>query len=180
MDDTKFKTTEADFDPKFGKLIGAFATNQELEQNGVWRTHQETGLRVRIRRSTLPEYKRAVRKHYKPYAHLTKIDPKEELLVKQKAAAEALVADWEIGTDLKPTEANVLEAMKTIPDFYDWVQGEADTFEHFRIERIEDDSGNLSTSSTGSASGGEGERLPSLSGERQGELASPTPPGVLS
>lgn len=165
MSDPKLKTKASDYNPKFGKLVGAFATNQVLEREGVWRTHPDSGIKVRIRRSTTPEYKRIVRKHYKPFAHLTRMDPKDEALVKAKAAAEGLVADWDIGSDLPCTEGNVLDAMKELPDFYDWVQGESDTFEHYRVERVEEDAGNLPLSSGGNETGEGTEPLRSSTAE---------------
>jgi len=179
------------------KLAKGFQTDHNAEQDGVWRVHPEYGIHVRIRRATLPEHKRALRKHFKPFAHLTRTDPKDELLVKQKAAAEVLVADWgqtredadgapltdgtgaplrgpltkEGGDEIRPTQENVLEAFIQMPDFYEWVAGEADTFEHYRVTVVEASAGNSLRSSLGSESGERPAPAPSLSVEQPGVSA---------
>jgi hypothetical protein len=184
------------------KLAKGFKTDKQAEQNGVWRIHPEYGIHVRIRRSTLDEHKLALRKYYKPFQHLTRPHPRDELLVKQKAAAETLVADWgqsqededgapvlgpddkpvrvpmtdADGNEIRPTQENVLEAFKEMPDFFEWVSDEADTFENYRVAAVEEAAGNSSRSSNGSANGEPSQPAPSssdvLSGESQPDRSS--------
>lgn len=161
------------------KLAKGFKTDKGAEENGVWRFHAESGIMARIRRATLPEHKRALRKHYRPFAHLTRVDPVDELRLKMKAGAEVLVADWgyarldELGQPLKDadgqyvidpltgdgdapivaSETNVYEAFAEMPDFFQWVSDEADTFEHYRLENVREAAGNSSASSAGKNSG---------------------------
>lgn len=167
-------------------LAKAFKTDSDKENKGVWRDH-ESGLAVRIRRASRVEHKRALRKFYKPFSHLTNVDPKDEMMVKMKAGAQELVADWGIrnketgeieplrddeGNIIQPTETNVLEAFVDQPDFFQWVSDEADTFEHYRIAAVEDASGNSSPSSAGSDSGESQELPPSSSDGLGGESES--------
>ena len=147
-------------------LSKAFKTDKALEENGVWRDH-ESGICVKVRRSSRPEHKRALRKYYRPFQHLTHVDPKDELLIKQRAGAEELVADWGVrgkdgeilpltdgeGNTIRPTQENVLEAFKDMPDFFNWVTEEADTFEHYRLGAVEDAGKNSSTGSDGTGNG---------------------------
>jgi hypothetical protein len=180
------------------KLAKGFQTDHDAEQNGVWRVHPEFGIHVKIRRATLPEHKRALRKHYKPFAHLTRTDPKDELLVKQKAAAEVLVADWGQtvedgagaairgpltkagGEEIRPTQENVLAAFIEMPDFFDWVSAEADTFEHYRVAVVEASAGNSSRSSPGSESGERPAPVPFSNAEQPVASASAPSNAVLS
>jgi hypothetical protein len=180
-------------------LHRGFATDKDAEQNGVWRIHTDSGIAVKVRRSTLPDHKRALRKHYKPFAHLTRIDPADELRVKQKAAAEVLVADWGVvrfddlknplrdeagnyvidpfevnGEVMRATESNLYDAFVDMPDFFAWVSDEADTFEHYRIEAVADAGGNSSDTSTGNASGGT--LQPPLSSSDAQHAEHPSPP----
>lgn len=179
-------------------IAKGFATDKAAERDGVWRDH-DSGISVRIRRSTLPEHKRALRRHFKPFTHLSTIDPTQELLVKQKAAAEVLVADWGVkvtvpapeGSAAEPSvlieplkseegaviacnQDNILAAFVEMPDFFTWVTEEADTFEHYRLGMVRDAGGNLRPISDGTESGGP--LSTSLSGEQPG--ASPSLPSA--
>lgn len=166
-------------------IAKGFETDHDAERAGVWRLHVESGLYVRVRRSTLAEHKRAIRKHYKPFAHLPRVDPKDELLVKQKAAAETLVADWaqysknmETGVEtLEPlrgadgapinaTEQNVLAAFIEFPDFFAWLTDEADTFENYRIEAVKESAGNFARISGGPTNGEATKPQPSSNDEQ--------------
>lgn len=172
-------------------LHKGFATDHDAERKGVWRTHHESGIHVRIRRSTLPEHKRALRKHYKPFAHLPQLDPVQELLVKQKAAAETLVADWGIrivdsetgaetieplrdaeGSTIQPSQDNILQSFIEMPDFFRWVSEEADTWEHYRIEAVKESTGNSPPTSDGTTNGAPPSSSLSLSEEVPAAIAS--------
>jgi len=158
------------------KLYKGFKTDPTKENNGVWRDHDESGIVVKIRRSSRPEHKAALRKFFKPFAHLTSVPPKEERLVKMKAGAQELVAAWGVrklddegrplegdenilplvddeGNEIRATEENVLTAFREMPDFFGWVSEEADTFEHYRLAIVEEAGGNSLPTSTGSSSG---------------------------
>lgn len=163
----------------------AFATDKALEDGGVWRDH-ESGICTKIRRSSRVEHKRALRKFYKPFAHLNNVDPKDEMKVKMKAAAAELIADWGIrnrdgtigklvdgeGMEIRPTEANIYEAFETMNDYFQWVTEEADTFEYYRVGAVEDAGKNSSPSSAGNVSGDSLEQPPSLTGAPQEESES--------
>lgn len=180
------------------KLAKGFLTDKGAENNGVWRFHADSGILAKIRRSTLPEHKRALRKHYRPFANMTRIDPTDEQRVKMKAAAEILVADWAIailddlgqpkknpdGTfqteplvdgqenPILATQDTILEAFTEMPDFFQWVTEEADTFEHYRVEAVQASGGNSPPSSAGNGSGAPLEQPPSLSAEQLAESLS--------
>lgn len=153
-------------------IAKGFETDKDAERAGVWRLHVDSGLYVRVRRSTLPEHKRALRKHYKPFVHLPRVDPKDELLVKQKAAADTLVADWasyskdmETGAEtidqlrdsdgsiIRATTENVLAAFVEFPDFFAWLTDEADTFENYRLDAVKESAGNYARISGGPTNG---------------------------
>ena len=169
------------------KLAKGFQTDPNAEQHGVWRVHPDFGIHVRVRRSTLPDHRAALRRHFKPFAHLTTVPVKDELLVKMKAAAEVLVADWGqsqtdekgqpvLGGDDMPireplvdaeghaiaaTQDAVLEAFIDMPDFFRWVSEEADSFENYRVTVLEGNAGNSSGSSDGSGNGEPSTQSPS-------------------
>lgn len=148
-------------------LSKAFKTDPELENKGVWRDH-DSGIVARIRRSTRTEHKKALRRYFKPFQHVTNLDPKIEQQVKMKAGAEELVADWGMrdkdsdaigplldasGEPIECTFENVLAAFTEMPDFFQWVSDEADTFELYRLAAVEEASGNSLDGSAGSESG---------------------------
>lgn len=96
-------------------IAKAFKTDPEKENRGVWREH-DSGICVRIRRASRDEYKRALRKFFKPFSHLTNVDPKDERLVRQKAAAQEIVADWGVRAPIPEdaTEEQIAELSRPL------------------------------------------------------------------
>lgn len=154
----------------FPSLKKNFGTDKAREADGTWVTNPGTGIRVRVRRTTHSTYKKSLRAHFKKVRHLAgNMPPELELDLKMKAASDALVTDWQVdGVPFSP--ANVLEAFKEYPDFYEWVEGEAENFENFRLEAVEEDAGPLSHSSDGSENGAIQRTLPSSNDAQPAEI----------
>lgn len=159
----------------FDKLRKHFGTDQAKERDGAWQTYPGTDIEARIRRSTHPEFTKALRKHFKKIRHLPAeaITPEMEKDIKMKAAAEALVVDWKIGEDMPCNAESVLSAFKEMPDFYAWVESEADNFENYRLLEVEADAAPLSPSSNGSTSGESPTSSPSSTDAPAAEIQSP-------
>lgn len=140
-------------DIKNSVLAKGFATNKEAERDGLWKTHPETGARVKLRRTTHTLYKAALRRHFKKIRHLGQnVPPELENDVKYRAGAEAMVTDWEV-PGVPHSQENVLAAFKEFPDFYDWCEEEAGSFENYRVQAVEEDAGPLSPSFDGIENG---------------------------
>lgn len=138
---------------KLSDIQKAFGTDKDAEENGIWKTYPGTEIKVRIRRSTQPVFKKALRREYRRYKQLGDAMPPEiELKIKMTAAAATLVTDWNID-DLPCTETNVLKQFEDMHDFYYWVEAEADTFENYRLQDVAEDAVPLSSSSTGNSNG---------------------------
>lgn len=150
---------------KFTTLAKHFATDRDAEKDGKWFDYPGTPIRVKLRRATDHKFKQVLRRKASKFPHLT---PQIELLVKMEATAETLVADWELPEVIECTPGNVLEAFKEMPDFYRWVEGEADSFENFRAEQVGEDAIPLDDTSTGSTNG---EATPIASPSSNGEQA---------
>lgn len=140
-------------DIKNSVLAKGFATDKQAEADGLWKTHPETGVRVKLRRTTHALYKAALRRHFKKIRHLgANVPPELENDVKFRAAADGMVTDWEV-PGVPYSNENVLAAFKEFPDFYDWCEEEAGSFENYRLQAVEEDAGPLSPSSDGPANG---------------------------
>lgn len=138
---------------KLNDVQKAFGTNKDAEENGIEKTYPGTEIKVRIRRSTQPIYKKSLRREFRRYKQMgDQMPPEIELKIKMTAAANALVTGWNID-DLPCTESNVLKLFEDMPDFYYWVEAEADTFENYRLQDVEDDAAPLSPTSNGSSNG---------------------------
>ena len=153
-----------DFD--FSAIQKGFGTDKAAEADGIWKTHHETGIRVRLRRTTHALYKTALRKHFKRVKHLAaNMPPEIEADVKAKAAAEGMVTDWEVA-GVPYSQGAVLAAFKQFPDFYQWCEEEAENFENYRLQEVEEDAAPLSPSSNGPTSGASPQSWPSSNDER--------------
>jgi len=137
---------------KFKNLRRHFATDKEAEQNGKWFTHPESGIKVKLGRSTSDKYLSAIRRHSKPYQGV-RITLKVQNEIKMKAMAEELIFDWDLGDGTPFDAAGALEAFREMPDFWAWCDDRAESFESFRVEQVEEDAGPLSDTSAGSANG---------------------------
>lgn len=146
----------------------AFGTDKDAETNGLWKTYPGTEIKVRIRRSTQPDVKKALRREYKRFKQLgDQMPPEIELEIRMKATAATVVTEWNI-EDVPCTESNILDLFRKMPDFYHWVEAEADTFENYRLQDVEEDAAPLSDSSNGNLNG-ESRNEQQSSNEKQNE-----------
>lgn len=138
---------------KLTDIKKTFATDKSAEADGVWKTYPGTEIKVRIRRSTHEIYRKELRKQYRRFKQLgDNMPPAVEDEIRQKAAAHALVTDWNV-EDLPCTPDNVYAQFAEMPDFYKWIEGEADQFENYRVVDVAEDADPLSNTSIGSTNG---------------------------
>jgi hypothetical protein len=134
---------------KLSDIKKAFGTDKAKEHNGVAKTYPGTEIEVSIRRATHEIYRKELRKQYRRFKQLgDNMPPAVEDEIKMKAAATALVTGWNI-EDQPCTPENVYQQFADNPDFYKWVEGEADQFENYRLHDVAEDADPLSDTSNG-------------------------------
>lgn len=137
---------------KFAALRAAFATDKAKESDGTWVDYMD-GISVKVRRSTHPMFKKAMRKAFRRFKHMgSALTPEQEDIIKNEAVANGLIVDWKIGEDTPFTPDAALEVFIELPDFRRWCEEQGDDVDNFKDER-EADLGNSSASSPGIASG---------------------------
>ena len=138
---------------KLSDIQKAFGTNKKAETEGVTKTYPGSDIEVCIRRSTHEIYRKELRKQYRRFRQLgDNMPPHIEDEIKMKAASIALVTGWNID-DLPCVPDNVYAQFAQNPDFYKWVEGEADQFENYRLHDVGEDADPLSDTLNGSTSG---------------------------
>lgn len=137
----------------FSALDAAFATDRQAEADGVWAEYSPD-VKVRVRRSTNPLFKLALRKAFKRFRHMgSGMLPEQEDIVKDEAVASALIVDWSIkGVDSPYTPEAGLALFKRLPDFRRWCEDQGDDIDNFKNDANADGE-KSSGSSNGSGNG---------------------------
>jgi len=135
------------------KLWQRFATNEDIEENGVWVNFGD-GIRVKVRRLKSRKSQEVRKELDKPFTNEIRrgsLDTKtaEDLLVKQ--IASGVIADWEgvddeDGAPLPYTGANAYRVLKALPEFRDEIFAVSVSSENFKAQTTADAEGNSSTS----------------------------------
>ena len=151
-------------------------TDPAREREGVWQ--QWVGdVRLRIRRAGNPDYNRAFSDGLRPHRALIRADalPAETMeRVQRRAVAVAVLVGWEGIQDDEtgePIPYSVERAEEVLSDpglhdLYEFVVACSVRMENYRLEEREEDLGNSSSSSSGTASG---DRSRGSSGRSSGE-----------
>lgn len=126
-----------------------FFTDSNLEEDGVWVDFGE-GLEVKIRRADSRASREVFRRLYKPYRKMedagNAIPYDDEILLRAKWTAEALVAKWKGVTDrngkaVKHDPENLKPAIDLLVDARDFqklINDFADEQETFRAKAVEE------------------------------------------
>lgn len=135
-----------------------FFTDADLENDGVWVDFGQ-GLEVKIRRADCRISREVFRRLYKPYRKMeaagNPIPDDDEVLIRAKWTAEALVADWKGVTDRKGKAvkydadnlAAAVDLLVDARDFQKLINEYADEQETFRAQAVEQAEKNLPTPS---------------------------------
>ena len=129
-------------------LKNTYATDKELESDGVW-TPVEAGGRVKIRRLGAPEVEKVSRRLYKPYENLTRRNkslPEEiQKSIVVNLLTEAIVVDWDITEEEGPnapklpfTPEEVRRVFTEYEDFAVEVISLASSRELFKVDSDKD------------------------------------------
>lgn len=125
-----------------------FFTDHDREEEGVWVDFGQ-GLEVKIRRSDSRRSRDVFRRLYKPYRKMEEagnpIPHDDEILIRAKWTAQALVADWKGVTDrkgkaVKYDSENLKAAIDLLVDARDFqklINDFADEQETFRAATVE-------------------------------------------
>lgn len=141
----------------FGKR---FATDENLENNGVWVDIGDDG-KVLVGRVNNPRHREAIDKWRKPYRNMIVAnkdlpdDVAREIAI--KSTAEGLLFGWEGMTDegqpITHSFENSCLMLRKYKDFRDVVAYLANNIETFRRQEVKEIVGNLSRSSPGTPGG---------------------------
>ncbi len=126
-----------------------FFTDHTMEEEGVWVDFGQ-GLEVKIRRSDSRRSREVFRRLYKPYRKMEEagnaIPHDDEIAIRAKWTAQALVADWKGVTDRKGKAVKfdadnlqpAIDLLVDARDFQKLINDFADEQETFRAQTVED------------------------------------------
>lgn len=134
-------------------LMDKFATNENLETDGVWNQFDET-FRVRIARASTNNirYAKALEKATKPFRrNFDMVSNEMQANILKEVYAKTIVTGWQTmrggewvdginlsGEELLPfTSDNVLEVFKKLPDLFATIQTYADDAAAYRQAALE-------------------------------------------
>lgn len=125
-----------------------FFTDHAMEEEGVWVDFGQ-GLEVKIRRADSRRSREVFRRLYKPYRKMEEagnaIPHDDEILIRAKWTAQALVADWKGVTDRKGKAVKfdpenlkpAIDLLVDARDFQKLINDFADEQETFRAQAVE-------------------------------------------